>query len=429
MRLRSIQLVAAIGWCAALAPAGPAAAARAQTQDEPAHDAAAPAVDSVLTQADRALSDLPPDPREGPIDYLWVVRTSLLSAADIDRLVARAQAAEVRGLLVQVVGRGDAYYASTHLPRAEALPAAAPDAEPFDPLGYLLPRAHAAGLEVHAWVNACLVWSAPTLPRDRRHVLHQHPEWIACISGGRPMTRLTARQRARLGVEGVFVNPAHPGVRAWIAQTAAEIARSYDIDGIHLDYIRLPGVETGFDGTTRTAFAVETGIDPFRFDLVPPERRAAADSAWHDFLARQVTAVVREVRDSLEQVRPGLPLTAAVVPDTITAERHRAQTWRAWLRDGLLDRVFLMNYAPRVQTVMDQLLAFGSALGYSGRVVPGIAVYNTTVPTVAAKIKGARALGYPVLALYSYDALYQRRDTWPRLRGLLEPTTSTPGGR
>src|SRR5262245_51645748 len=144
MRRRSIRLLAAIVTLAALAGGAPAATAVGEAVEaDSTHDAGTPRADTLLTQSDRALVRLPPDPLAGPIDYLWVVRTSLLSPVDIDRLVARAQAAEVRGLLVQVVGRGDAYYLSSHLPRAEALPPTPPGAEPFDPLGYLLPRAHA----------------------------------------------------------------------------------------------------------------------------------------------------------------------------------------------------------------------------------------------------------------------------------------------
>src|SRR5262245_27194165 len=52
------------------------------------------------------------DSTRGPVDYLWVVRTSLLEPSDIDLAIARAQSMGVRGLLVQVVGRGDAYYRS-----------------------------------------------------------------------------------------------------------------------------------------------------------------------------------------------------------------------------------------------------------------------------------------------------------------------------
>jgi uncharacterized lipoprotein YddW (UPF0748 family) len=350
------------------------------------------------------------------VDYLWVLRGSLLRAADIDRLLERAREVGVRGLLVQVVGRGDAFYRSDLLPCSEALPDPA-----FDALGYLLPRAHAAGLEVHAWMNCCLVWSAPRRPRDARHVLNAHPEWVARMPDGRRMTRLGPEERRRLGVEGIYLSPAHPRVRAWIARIAQEIAARYAVDGVHLDYIRQPGVAVGYDPTTRARFALETGVDPERFRRVPAPERAAVDSAWGAFQRAQVTAIVRDVRDSLAVVRPGLPLSAAVLADTLTAERALAQSWRAWLRAGLLDRAFVMSYAPEVQTVLDQLLSYCGDSGAPGQVVPGIAVFNSSAAAAAAKIKGARELGYPLVALYSYDSLFERDDTWPALRDHLAP--------
>ena len=73
-----------------------------------------------------------------------------------------------------------------------------------------------------------------------------------------------------------------------------------------------------------------------------------------------------------------------------------------------------MCYAPAVQTVMGQLATMSEAIG-TDRLVPGIAVYNTPPSTAAAKIKGARALGFPAIALYSYDSLWERGDRWNRL--------------
>ena len=127
---------------------------------------------------------------------------------------------------------------------------------------------------------------------------------------------------------------------------------------------------------------------------------------------------MREVRDSLLAVRAGLPLSAAVLADTLLAVRHNAQAWSAWLRDGLLDRAFAMCYAPPVQTVLSQLAAMSEQVG-TERLVPGIAVYNTPPSSAAAKIKGARALGFPAIALYSYDSLWDRSDRWSRLLALV----------
>src|SRR5712692_8650434 len=59
---------------------------------------------------------------------LWVVRTTLTSASAIDVMVKQAQAGGFNALLVQIRGRGDAYYQNAKEPRPPAL-----DADPnFD---------------------------------------------------------------------------------------------------------------------------------------------------------------------------------------------------------------------------------------------------------------------------------------------------------
>jgi len=351
------------------------------------------------------------------LEYLWVVRWSLTDSLKVERAVERAREIGVKGLLAQVVGRGDAYYRSDVLPRAESLPR-----EEFDPLGLLIARAHAAGLEVHAWVNCMLVWSLPNRPRDPRHVVNTHPEWIARLADGRPMSSLTARQRRKLGVEGVFLSPALPGVRAWLGSIVKEIAMRYAVDGVQLDYIRLPGVQLRGDAG---AGAAGPSAGNARRTAVAPARVRTPRS---DAECAHVSAAVEEVRDSLAQVRPGLPLSAAVIADTSVAERANAQRWPSWLREGLIDRAFAMCYAAPLRTVVAQLLSFAASPGMAARVVPGIAVYNTPPATAAAKIKAARALGFPELALYSYDALASRPSYWTSLRNDLDAPGQSPRG-
>ena len=429
----ALATAAALAIVAALAPA-PAGAgivtSRTAGSATPAPDSTraqagvAAAADSAARSAadsTRAMGAVTPVPERSPlVDDLWVVRTSLLSPADIPRIIAAAESMGVHGLLVQVVGRGDAYYRSDLLPRAEALPGSRDSGLDFDPLGDLLARAHAAGLQVHAWVNCLLVWSAPQRPSDPRHVVNAHPEWIARGRDGRRLSEYRARERRRLGLEGVFLAPAHPGVRTWLAQVAKEIVERYPVDGVHLDYIRQPGVPIGFDPTTRARFALESGVDPRRMALIPAGRRAEVAAQWASFQRAQVTATVREVRDSIERTRPGVALSAAVLADTLAARNVHAQPWTEWVREGLLDRAYAMCYAPTVQTVMDQLVGYSTEFSARGRVVPGIAVYNTSPALAAAKILGARALGFPRLALYSYDSLEQSSGYWPELRGRLE---------
>jgi uncharacterized lipoprotein YddW (UPF0748 family) len=349
-----------------------------------------------------------------PVDYMWVLRNSLVRAEDVPPIIERAKRMGVRGLLVQVIGRGDAWYRSDRLPAPEPLGHSG-----RDPLGELLPLAHEAGLEVHAWVNCCLVWSGPKRPRDSRHVVNAHPEWVARMSNGRSMSGLTPRQAERLRVEGVFLSPAHPRVREWIADNIKELVTRYPVDGVHLDYIRNPSVSIGNDPTTRARFAMENGVDPLMFPRMPKADRVRMEAEWAAFQMAQVTAIVQEVRSALNDVRPGLPLSAAVVADTITAQNVKKQPWSRWVREGLLDRAYLMCYATETQVVLQQLTAMSEQLG-TDRLVPGIAVYNTPLSTAAAKIKAVHALGYPAVALYSYDSLYERPGRWEQLRAYLD---------
>ena len=102
------------------------------------------------------------------IRALWVLRTSLTSPQAIDELVASARGNGFNTLLVQVRGRGDAYYASAIEPRSAEL-----QRQPltFDPLATVLERARAAGVSVHAWVNVNLISSAVDLPIARNHIV------------------------------------------------------------------------------------------------------------------------------------------------------------------------------------------------------------------------------------------------------------------
>ena len=92
--------------------------------------------------------------------YLWIVRNTLTSIDNIDRMIEFATINRFNNILVQVRGRGDAYYRSDIVPKSHLLK----DVK-FDPLAYLIPKAKEKGINVHAWVNTCLLYTSPS-PRD-----------------------------------------------------------------------------------------------------------------------------------------------------------------------------------------------------------------------------------------------------------------------
>src|ERR1044072_4655950 len=98
--------------------------------------------------------------RDSEVRALWVVRTTLTSPDKIHQLVNAAADNGFNTLIVQVRGRGDAYYNSRVEPRAAELkdqPAS------FDPLALTITEAHRRGLKVHAWINTNLLANLDTL--------------------------------------------------------------------------------------------------------------------------------------------------------------------------------------------------------------------------------------------------------------------------
>src|SRR5476649_2369727 len=117
---------------------------------------------------------LSPVHAQDEVRALWVVRTTLTSPSAIATMVTAAKNGGFNTLLVQVRGRGDAYFQQGIEPRPVSL-AAQPS---FDPLATTIAKAHEAGLRVHAWINVNLIASATDLPAAREHVVYRHPEWL-----------------------------------------------------------------------------------------------------------------------------------------------------------------------------------------------------------------------------------------------------------
>ena len=142
-----------------------------------------------------------------PVDYLWVLRTSLVRAGG---RAARGPAREAMGCAACSCR---SWAAATPGILSDRLPAPDPSGDGARPARRLLLLAHAAGLEVHAWVNA--------LPRGRRpRSARPAPRAERAPGvGGAHRRRAPDGPASRRGsasgcTEGVFVSPRHPAVRA-----------------------------------------------------------------------------------------------------------------------------------------------------------------------------------------------------------------------
>lgn len=350
----------------------------------------------VLLLALTVLSTVPAGMR-----YFWISADGLESTESIDRLVNLAASCGANGVIVQVMGRGEAWY------RSEVIPEAYITAE-YDPLARVILIAKPLGLEVHAWVNAFLSWSAPWPPADSTHVLRAHPEWFMADLRGRSTISYSRDECDAAGIVGATLSPAIPEVRARLASICVEIAEDYDIDGIHLDYIRYPNESFGFESAARADFFMDAGVDPV--SLFPASGRSQAavsgmDGTWRAWRAEQVTRTVRTVRAALRSVSPTTTLSCAVMADPHYALQDYACAWRDWIDEGLVDFACPMAYTTDRSRAGD--LAVSTTVVQPGKVVYGIAVYNQSIQSALVGAGAALDNGAGGVCIYSANTFSQ----------------------
>jgi uncharacterized lipoprotein YddW (UPF0748 family) len=343
------------------------------------------------------------------IRALWVVRDALTTPEDIDRCIDLAIQTRFHILFVQVRGRGDAYYQSALEPPALDLKYTIDD---FDPLEYLLARTRATGISVHAWINVFYVWSNGALDPPEGHVVRTHPEWLATNAEGVRMDERPVDDWKAAGLEGYFVSPFSAQARAHLASVVRDLVDTYPVDGIHLDYIRYPGPEYGFDRGARTRFALEWGVDPveLRSDaaglsaVMGAEATASLDSVWTGWRAQQVDSTVMAVRG----VVGDLPVSAAVVPEPQAARVDKGQDWPEWLRRRWVDFVVPMAYNHRPEELLDWVRILHNTIGRE-RMLVGLAIYGGRDAYVERSVnilRVDRAFGFSV---FSYNVLAEMR--------------------
>ncbi|MCX6029928.1 MAG: family 10 glycosylhydrolase [Chloroflexi bacterium] len=259
---------------------------------------------------------------------------------EVDRLIADMQAANANAVIVQVRRRGDALYNKTFEPRGAEL-AKLPD---YDPLAYLIQKAHAATppIEVHAWLVAMPVAKRTDLPTASEHLYHKHGPDAA----GDEMWLSQAADSSFVAEENYFLDSGHPAAAQYVVDVVLNVIHNYDVDGVHLDYIRYGGQQFGYNPVNLRRYAAASGA------TATP---AAADPAWQQWRRDQVTALMRQIYLEAIALKPGIKISAATIAwgagPTSDADWLKSgamadtfQDWLGWLAEGILDIAMPMNY-------------------------------------------------------------------------------------
>lgn len=256
----------------------------------------------------------------------WIWITPDLEATDDDwkRRFEKLKKAGFDALLPELYTGRAAYYCSNRLPvKAELLERFIPIARSFD-------------LEIHAWM-----WTMPCMLED---IQKNHPDWYNINRLGQSSLKKPAYVDYYK-----FLCPAKEEVHEFIQDTVQELSQ-YDIDGVHLDYIRFPDVILAkglwskynliqdkeypqFDycycETCRKKFKEQEGIDPLEI------KEPSEHQAWLQFRYNLITDLVNNKLVPIAHEK-GKLISAAVFPNW----KDVRQEWRTWK----LDAVLLMLY-------------------------------------------------------------------------------------
>jgi uncharacterized lipoprotein YddW (UPF0748 family) len=291
---------------------------------------------------------------------LWVVRDRITSAHAIDELLADATTRGIFDLVVQVRGRGDAYYRSDLEPQALAL--AGTD---LDPLDHLIRFGAAVGVRIHAWANVFFVWSDPggALPSSPAHLVNRHPDWLLRPGGVKYLGPVGGSDW-----EGIYTDPRSAAAREHTLAVFTDIVSRYAVEGFHYDYVRYPQVSYA----------------------------ASPDDHEH------VTALVREGAARLRRARPGIVISAAVFPDPGVARDRVLQRWPEWAAERLIDLLCPMAYR-RDTAEVGRLLSRARTAAPATEMWGGLMAYPGEGQLLRDQVRAAASAGCEGVILFAYD--------------------------
>ena len=342
----------------------------------------------------------PPPPANVEARALWVPRWSYNSAANVRSIVNKAAEANFNILLFQVRGQADAYYNSQYEPWADRLTGTLGQDPGWDPLATAISTAHAAGLQLHAYVNIYPVWlgtQPPLATASPQHIYHGFNslygnEWVQWHENGTPMV---------LNSSYLTASPGHPAVNDHIVAVCRDILQHYDVDGLHLDYVRYSGPYYSHDPVSEQRFA------------------AAQPIAWAAWQRAQITDLVGRVYADLEELRPHAALSVAAWPiyqdksgwvtyGSVKYDGYDGyyQDSRGWLQAGKADFLAPMLYGTSVQDYLDRyeiLVQDFVGESYGRHIYAGIHAGYSSFSEIQQRIEIARRAGAQGQAIFAYS--------------------------
>lgn len=287
--------------------------------------------------------------------------------ATINQMMQNAAAQGFSDVVWQVRGRADALYNSNFEPPVSNLTPG------FDPLQTAINAAHANGLKIHAWFNSTPMWNVTANPPANHILNNTNPSFrIRDING------TFEPQDGWSGLSYSSVNPILPEVHTHINNVVNDVATNYDVDGIHLDYIRyIPG-GYDFDRFPHDSYSYQLFFD---YSGGLDGSNPANEATYKEYIESRITDLVASVKQTVDaaELSTGrtMEYSASVWRDPDVGKNDFMQDYRTWMENDYLDVVMPMIYldASNDDIFFNDNLLNTMSVSTNTRVVPTLASY------------------------------------------------------
>lgn len=266
-----------------------------------------------------------------PHSYAQSERSAEKQKEELRAILDRLQKANINTVLLQTRIRATTIYPSQYEPWDGCLSGFPGKSPGYDALQFAIDECHKRGMEVHAWVV--------TIPVGK---------WNSY--GCRQLRKRFPRLIKRIDQDG-YMDPEATQTGCYLAEMCREIVQRYDVDGIHLDYIRYP--------------------ETWKF-------RIGKDQAHGN-----ITRIVEKIHQAVKKEKPWVKMSCSPIGKFDDLSRYWSHGWnaytkvaqdaQAWLKDGLMDELFPMMYFRG-----DQFFPFAidwKEHSYGKIIAPGLGIY------------------------------------------------------
>ncbi len=250
-----------------------------------------------------------------------------------------------------------------------------------DPLQIIISEAHKRGMEVHPWV-----WTFAIAHTSASPMMSLHPEWLEKNKFGNIYSES----------QTVWLSHSNQEARNFIKNAILVLVKEFDVDGIHLDYIRYASDYMGYDESTIKKFYEESGIDPFTIEKYSPE-----EVTWQLWRENLVTSFVHEIYREVKTIKPEIIVSAAIGPSLSESRLKYKQNWGNWAQNHYIDVLFPMDYKSSLE---DLEIVLDEQKNYSRYVLiyPGLAAFSIRdQDEMMRQIGFVKEKGFPGVAIFS----------------------------